>query len=173
MDRSGGGDGFGGGNTGSGGEEFPGFAQGAFASRFSATPCLKTLWERAALGSPDTPEGFVSARREFWRLVNSSGSADAESVRAIIVTAGYELQSGTNAPLLKLQNWDHRTSRELSDRRLTIDHADPQSATRKQTLSSSNLRFMSQRDNSLRGDRYGADDMLVRRADDPSRLLSR
>jgi hypothetical protein len=90
--------------------------------------------------------------------VNSSWSADAGTVRAIVLAAGYELQAGNNAPLFNLQGWDPKATRELTDRRLTIDHADPKSVEPGQTLNSSNLRFMSQRDNSFRGNRYGAGD---------------
>jgi hypothetical protein len=146
-------------------EEFSRFAQTAFASRFSESLCLQNLWNQASLGLPNTPDGFAKARANFWTLVNSSWSTDAGTVRAIIMAAGYELQTGNNAPLLNSRGWDRKATRELTDRRLTIDHADPKSVEPGQTLNSSNLRFMSQRDNSFRGNRYGADDQPRNTAD--------
>ena len=93
------------------------FAQKAFASRFSETPALKKLWEQAAQGLANSPAGFAEARSNFWQLVNSGTSSEAATVRSILKEAGYELQGGSNAPLLKMQGWDKRLTREISDRR--------------------------------------------------------
>jgi hypothetical protein len=127
--------------------------QRAFASPFSETPALKTTWERAAVGLPNNPEGFRRARRRFWRAVNSGASPEAKEVGNIVREAGYELQDGTNAPLLTLRG-------PVTDRRLSIDHMTPKSCSEELILRSANLRFMSQRDNSSRGDRYSKYDLL-------------
>lgn len=142
------------------GESFSKAAQKAFASRFSETPALKQIWEQASQNLPNTPAGFAQARENFWQIVNNGTSAEAETVRNILKEAGYELQSGKNAPMLKMQGWDKRATREITDRRLTIDHADPKSAAVDKTQDSKNLRFMTQRDNSFRGNRFGDDDKL-------------
>lgn len=141
------------------GEPFSKAAQKAFASRFSETPALKQIWEEAAQNLPNTPAGFAEARGNFWRIVNNGKSAEAETVRKILQEAGYELQGGNTAPMLKMEGWDKRLTREITDRRLTIDHADPKSAALEKTQDSRNLRFMTQRDNSFRGNRFGKDDL--------------
>jgi hypothetical protein len=141
------------------GESFSKAAQKAFASRFSETPALKQIWEQAAQNLPNTPAGFAQARENFWQVVNNGTSAEAETVRKILQEAGYELQGGKSAPMLKMQGWDKRVTREITDRRLTIDHADPKSAAVDKTQDSKNLRFMTQRDNSFRGNRFGDDDL--------------
>jgi hypothetical protein len=128
-------------------------AQKAYFSRFSETPALKKLWERAAQDLPKTADGFAKARRNFWQLVNSDSSAEAVFVRDMLKEAQYELQAGTNAPLLKMKDWDQRASRELTDRRLSIDHADPKSVSPDKTLDPSNLGFLTHRDNSFKGTR--------------------
>lgn len=142
----------------------------AYQSRFSETPALKALWQQAAQGLPSTTEGFAQARSRFWRLVNEGTSADAKAVREILKEMKFELQEGTNAPMLKLEGWDPesgmktwdpRQTREITDRRLTIDHADAQSSGSGANLDPSNLRFMTQRDNSFRGNRFDANDKLL------------
>lgn len=135
------------------GESASKVAQKAYFSRFSETPALKKLWEQAAEDLPNTPEGFAKARANFWRLVNSDSSAEAVFVRDMLKEAQYELQGGTNAPLLKMKGWDPRASRELTDRRLSIDHADPKSANPDKTLDPSNLGFLTHRENSFKGAR--------------------
>jgi hypothetical protein len=126
-------------------------AQKAFASRFSETPALKKIWEQAAQDLPKTPEGFANARSNFWKIVNEGTSAEAKTVRDILDKAGYELQGGQNAPLLKMKGWDPKATREVTDRRLSVDHADPKSVAPDKTLDSSNLQFMTGRDNSFKG----------------------
>jgi RHS repeat-associated protein len=133
-------------------------AQRAFANTFSQTPALDALWRRAAMGKANSPEGFDKARERFWEVVNSSSDPDAVVVRAILKEAGYELQGGKLAPLLKLQTGDPKSSREQSDLRLSIDHADPKSVNPSRTLDPAFLRFMSQRDNSFRGNRFDVND---------------
>jgi hypothetical protein len=133
-------------------------AQRALASRFSETPALKSLWEQASRDLPNTKVGFATARSNFWEVVNNGTSRDAQTVRNILREAGYQLQGGSLAPMNQMEGWDNRTSREVTDRRLTIDHAGSQGATPDRTLDPENLRFMSQRDNSFRGDRYDAND---------------
>jgi len=134
---------------------FSKFAQKAFASNFSETQAIKAVWEKAASGEQDNKKGFAKAREKFWNSVNNSTDKDSETIRKVLQAAGYELQKGSNAPLLSMSGWDHsRPTREITERRLTIDHADPQSSEAKKTLRSDNLRFMSQMDNSIRGNRY-------------------
>ena len=126
------------------------YAQRAFANNFSETQALKELWERAADGY-STAE-FAGARSNFWKEVNNAKDATSETVRRIIKEAGYELQAGSNAPLLSMKGWDHaRPSRETANRRLSVDHANPQSKAHDKALDSTNLRFMSTSDNSARG----------------------
>ncbi len=141
---------------------FSASAQKAFDSRFSETPAIRAIWQDASNGLPNTAKGFDKAREKFWSAINNSAHAHAEAVRKILAEAGYELQGGAKAPLLKMQEWDRRASREIADRRLTIDHADPQSVTAGKILRSDNLRFMSQRDNSSRWNRHNEDDRLTR-----------
>jgi hypothetical protein len=137
--------------------------QRAFANQFSETLVLANLWRSAAAGLPSTEAGFATARAKFWRLINTSDDPDAVVVRAMIEAAGYELQGGTNAPLLTLSGWDRKDTRELSDRRLSIDHAAAQCHDRSGTLDPANLRFMQQRDNSARGNRYDENDQPKRK----------
>lgn len=128
-------------------------AQKAYFSKFSETPALKKLWEQAAQDLPKTADGFAKARRRFWQLVNSDTSAEAVFVRGMLKEAQYEIQAGSNAPLLKMKDWDSRASRELTDRRLSIDHDDPKSLSPDKTLDASNLGFLTHRDNSFKGTR--------------------
>jgi hypothetical protein len=81
-------------------------------------------------------------------------------VRRIIQEGGYELQGGSTAPLLKLDHVSSVSDLLLSDSRLSIDHLTPQSDDFDLSLSSSNIRFMSQRDNSSRGANFGRDDKV-------------
>jgi RHS repeat-associated protein len=141
-----------------GASEFSRFAQRAFAGNFDQTEALRTLWNEAARGKPSTREGFAQAREAFWRSVNTGTGENAATVRGILREAGYELQGGSNAPLRSMTGWDPRDTREIADRRLSIDHADPQSVSSGTILNPSNLRFMTQRDNSTRGARWDAND---------------
>jgi hypothetical protein len=128
-------------------------AQKAYFSKFSETPALKKLWEQAAKDLPKTADGFAKARRNFWQLVNGDTSSEAVFVRGMLKEAQYELQAGSNAPLLKMKDWDSRASRELTDRRLSIDHEDPKSLNPDKTLDPANLGFLTHRDNSFKGTR--------------------
>jgi hypothetical protein len=136
------------------------YAQNAFSLKFSETAELNDLWQRSAQGKTS----FESARSEFWRLINNDDSHDAMVVRKILDLAGYELQGGGNAPLLKME-WEFSRndpvgSKQNSDRKLSIDHKTPQSDPDSLILSSNNLAFLSSRDNSFRGNRYNAKDKL-------------
>lgn len=126
----------------------------AFAGDFSQDEALSALWTEAASGAND----FAQARAEFWSRVNEGSGPHAVTVRAMLDAAGYELQGGTRAPLLRLEGWDARAGRELSDRVLSIDHKAAQSADPSLTLAPANLRFMTGRDNSTRGNRFDAAD---------------
>jgi hypothetical protein len=148
-------------------------AQHAFANRFSATAELKSVWERAARGK----DNFEAARNAFWRQVNEGADRDATAVRRIIEAAGFQLQGGTRAPLLKEQGWSERsrelmeqakdsgwfTRRELKDRVLEIDHAVAQSVDKSRGLDADNLRFMLGRDNAFRGNRHDDADRALQR----------
>lgn len=133
-------------------------AQKAFASRFSETPVLRDLWNEAARDVPNTSRGFDAARAKFWKSINNGTSKNAQDARKILRQMGYELQGGSNAPLLKMKGWDKRATRELADRILNVEHADPQSLNPARRLDSSNLRFMSGRDNSFRGNGFNEND---------------
>jgi len=135
------------------GESTSKIAQKAYFSKFSETPALKKLWEQAAKDLPKTADGFAKARRNFWQLVNNDTSAEAVFVRNMLKEAQYEVQAGSNAPLLKMKDWDSRASRELTDRRLSIDHDDPKSLNPDKTLDPNNLGFLTHRDNSFKGTR--------------------
>jgi hypothetical protein len=136
-------------------------AQEAFAGRLSDTPALKQLWERAANGRTS----FPSARAEFWRLVNNDTGPDAQAVRDILHTAGFDTHPGTsNAPTLDVDGYEavrpEDANRVRADLMLSIDHVNAQ-AHGGAKLDASNLRFLSTRDNSTRGARYDENDRLI------------
>jgi hypothetical protein len=123
----------------------------AFTKKFSEVPALKSMWESAAEGSANTSAGYRQTAERFWTEVNTGTSSDSAVAREMLEAAGYDLQGGSRAPLLKLQGWDSRATRELTDRRLSIDHIEAFSKNPSAANSSSNMRFMTQRDNSFRG----------------------
>jgi hypothetical protein len=118
----------------------------AYFGRFSETPELARLWERAAEG-----RGYDAARRVFWRLVNNDRGSDAQFVRNMLDAAGFELQGGTRAPMLRMRIPDAAPGLEAADRRLSIDHIDPQSTHPGSATNPDNLHFELQRENSFRG----------------------
>jgi hypothetical protein len=131
--------------------------QRAFAGCFAQDEALRAVWAEAAKGADDFPK----ARATFWRLVNEGSGGNVDRVRRMLDAAGYDLQGGDRAPVLRMSGWDARASRERSDRLLTIDHAAAQSraAGKGQLLDPGTLRFMSGRDNAVRGNRYEPDDV--------------
>ena len=136
-------------------------AQEAYARPFSETPKLRELWERAAEGR----SSFPSARQEFWRLVNDDTGSDAEAVRKLLHTAGFETHPGTtNAATLHVDGYDatrpEDENRVLTDLTLSIDHIDAQ-AHGGEKLKAENLRFLSKRDNSTRAHRYDTNDQMI------------
>ena len=144
------------------------YAQNAFKETFSETPELNNLWQKASQGK--TNSQFAPAREEFWKLVNNDNSQDAIKAREILDSAGYELQGGSKTPLLKME-WamsdkDPKGTKQLSDRTLSIDHKMSQDEAKKQEdlekiLDSTNLSFLSARDNSFRGNSYDANDQPI------------
>jgi hypothetical protein len=80
-------------------EEFSKFAQRAFAGRFSTTAAINALWLEAQEGKPDSRRGFNGARDKFWALVRRD-SRDAQTVRAVLEAAGFDL-AGDGAPRLR------------------------------------------------------------------------
>jgi hypothetical protein len=136
-------------------------AQEAFSGRFSDTPGIEHLWDRAAKDQ----SSFAEARKEFWRLVNNDDAPDAEAVRELLHSAGYETHTGTtNAPTMQLESYEavrpEDTNRVRADLTLSIDHVDAQSRGGEK-LKAENLRFMSVRDNSTRGAHYDTGDRPV------------
>jgi hypothetical protein len=138
-------------------------AQRAFEGRFSETAALRQLWERCARDESTKKQGFDRSREKFWKAVNQPTDEDARQVRDILKRAGYEFDNGTsNAPKLALKTNDPRKTREIADQRLSIDHAAAQSNDRSRTLDADNLRFMSQRDNSVRRNWFSDSDRDLR-----------
>jgi hypothetical protein len=136
----------------------------AFHGRFADHPALRELWDRAR---QDTTS-FDQARRRFWSEVNQGASVAAEFVRSMLKAAGYQLQAGSNAPLLSMPEYASNLGTEglrRSDLLLSIDHANPMTNPVKrgrlslaEALDPANLRFMSGRDNSMRGNHYNEND---------------
>ena len=126
----------------------------AFQSRFSESPELDALWLQA---SQDTVT-FEKTRAKFWELVNHDSSTEAGYVRNLLEAAGFELDTGTRAPMLDMAWDDRRETRMDAARRLSIDHAIPQSRDQALSMEASNLRFMLQDDNSRRGARFNDND---------------
>ena len=126
----------------------------AFHGRFSDNEGIRRLWEEAAVGAGD----WNSARKNFWRRINTGDSDDADFVRGMLTAGGYELRDGTRAPILRMEGYDVDgvdAGRRAADLLLTIDHikAQRKDATGQEVLAATNLRFMQGRDNSTRGDR--------------------
>jgi hypothetical protein len=126
-------------------------AMKAYNGTFSETPAISELWKEAA----STQSKYDGARTEFWRLVNNGASENAKQVQQLLKTAGYELQGGSNAPKLKLDEYELLSSDDAgkrdSDLTLSIDHIRPQSGSPELALNPENLRFMTKRDNSTLG----------------------
>ena len=91
-------------------------------------------------------------------MVNTRDSSEAAYVRELLDLAGFELQGGSRAPLLRLETGAINSYRDRADRLLTIDHAVPQSKAPGMATDPANLRFMTGRDNSFRGSRYDGSD---------------
>jgi hypothetical protein len=127
-------------------------AMDAFQRPFSETDCLRRVWERAAENQPD----FDQARGRFYDLVSNGQDADARDVRELLTQAGFEL-NGRNAPTLKTVDVDDPDTRLRSDLTLSIDHIQAR-ADGGAVLDAENLRFITMRDNSFRGNRFDADD---------------
>jgi hypothetical protein len=106
---------------------------------------LERLWTEAAEGLTPSPGGFARARANFWEAANNSDSEDATFVRNALVLAGFELDDGANAPMLKMDGVSD------FDRRLTIDHIEPKKHFPALTLDASNLSFLLFRDDSFKG----------------------
>lgn len=126
----------------------------AYNNRFSETPELNALWQRAAEGTGR----YEAARAAFWALVNTDSSPEAVYVRQLLEAAGFALGEKSAAPALGMTWDDGRETRMDSARALSIDHATPQSRDPDATTDPGNLRFMLQDDNSRRGARYDSDD---------------
>ena len=112
------------------------------------------MWDEAAEGD----RSYDAARAVFWRLVNQDEGPDASFIRSMLEAAGYALGRGTEAPMLAMEWEDARSSRTDAARRLSIDHATPQSRDPSLATDPANLRFMLQDDNSRRGARWTDDD---------------
>jgi hypothetical protein len=136
----------------------------AFHGRFADHPALHELWREASQGAGS----FGEARARFWQEVNQGDSTAADFVKAMLKEAGYEPQTGSNAPLLSMPEFvtsQASEGRRHADLLLSIDHADPmtnpgtnQRLALAEALDPGNLRFMPGRDNSSRGNRYTEDD---------------
>ena len=159
------------------------YAAKAFVEPFGQTPCLRETWNLALSETDgkyrDPRDRFRATRARFWGHVNSGDSADAVAVAAIVTLAGYQLGERQNAPTLSaafIGAWatpgevftvggrnmaspNNAANLERADRLLSIDHAEPQSHRPWMGLHPDNLRFMSGRDNSTRGNDYPADDV--------------
>jgi len=119
----------------------------AYMSRFSQTPELERIWNEAAQNLEPTPGGFAKSRENFWDIVNNSDSEDAQYVRQVLESAGFEIQEGkSTAAMLRIVHGTKET-----DMRLTIDHILPKKLHPDLTLDPKNLVFMIQRDNSTKG----------------------
>ena len=126
----------------------------AYQGNFSASDELNRLWSEAARDG----RSFDAARTVFWGLVNQGEDADSAFVRAMLEAAGFRLGHGTDAPMLSMDWDDERSGRLNAARRLSIDHATPQSRDPSLATDPDNLRFMLQDDNSRRGARWTSDD---------------
>ncbi|MEL7538871.1 MAG: hypothetical protein AAFM91_17625 [Pseudomonadota bacterium] len=150
----------GGGHAGDDGD-FLRHAQHAFHNHFADTDSLRRLWEESMFRKDGKYRTFSGARSQFWLRVNARDGSDAEEVARILEAAGYELSEGRRAPMLS-EDWvpkdDANYGKKQADRKLSIDHMDPQSLNPEDVLKASNLRFMTARDNSIRGNRFDADD---------------
>jgi hypothetical protein len=169
-------------------KEFLQYAQKVYDNKFSKTPELNSLWNKAKEGK----ENFNDARNNFWKLVNSDNSREAQTVREVLKSAGYELREGSQAPRLEMKaadaksmqttleklsgekkevmkraiadlsvNKDKQNNLERTYLTLTIDHASSQSVEKNRSLDPSNLRFMSSWDNSVRGARFDERDKAL------------
>ena len=78
--------------------------QRAFHSNFSETPALGSLWDRSA----EDAGSYSEARGHFWTAVNdpSNQDPDAVAVRGMLSEAGYNLGTGSQAPMLAMDGWD-------------------------------------------------------------------
>ena len=138
----------------------------AFHARLDDHPALRELWDRARQDATS----FDQARRRFWGEVNQGDSVAAEFVRSMLKAAGYELQAGSNAPLLSMPEYASNLRTEglrRADLLLSIDHANPMTnpvdgrrLSLEEALNPANLRFMSGRDNSIRRNHYNEDDKV-------------
>ena len=156
--------------------EFIRYAAQSFSAPFDRTPEVSRTWIAAREAGDGT---YASTRQHFWSMVNSGETGDAQVVGRILSSAGYELGTGSTAPVLStafLGEWStpdqtheikgreltspaNSENLERADRLLTIDHAHAQSKDAELRVDESNLRFMSGHDNSIRGNRWGADDV--------------
>jgi len=127
--------------------------QRSYASNFDKTPQLNDLWTRAC---KDADDDFRSARRNFWTLVNTDSSPEAQFVRQMIQAAGFTVDDRECAPMLADEWDDRKKGRYNNARRLSIDHEVPQSKKPDLSMVASNLRFMLMDDNLRRGAHYGA-----------------
>ena len=121
-------------------------AQTIFTSTFAETEEIMTVWKRAAKGRLNTSEGFASARRSFWRMVNKGKDPETKTIQRLLTEAGYELQGGTRAPLNELV-----PNAPISDKLLSIDHIIPKSLDPSKTLDPNNLILLPLRDNAQKG----------------------
>jgi hypothetical protein len=94
--------------------EFSRFAQKAYASRFSETEDIRSLWQEAAAGQPNNRSGFDRARDNFWAAVRDEENPRADTVRGILEEAGIDL-SGRGAPSLEMGRDPHEDERLLGE----------------------------------------------------------
>jgi hypothetical protein len=137
----------------------------ALANDFAKTPALEAAWNDAKAGKEPNAEGFAASREAFWRSINARETPQADAVATMLDAAGYRLGEGAKAPTLK-QSWSALTQEavdriaqrdpdvaqrlrasedrvgdrfetlQAADRRLSIDHLDPQSKSKALTLES-------------------------------------
>jgi hypothetical protein len=136
-------------------------AMDAFERRLSDNADVARLWEQAARGRSD----FKSAREAFWNLVNNDRGAEARAVREMMELAGFQTHAGTSrAPTMQIEQYaaqrEQDRRRVQADLTLSIDHADAQ-ARGGAKLAAENLRFMTARDNSMRGARFDQQDKEI------------
>jgi hypothetical protein len=153
-----------------------------FDGRFSDIEAVKNTWERAvkevrakaAQDQKNTPEEFEKVRAKFWEILNAPERStnerearDVHEVRRLLDLARVEWQSGSSAPLLKMQSESVDRIREASRRGdaqaqrwerdmdrnllLSIDHVADKNTHRELTQDAANLRLMAVPDNSARG----------------------
>lgn len=138
--------------------------------RLSDIEAVKQTWEKASRGLENTPKGFAKARETFWGMLNEGADEDAKRCRRLFEHLGVEWQQGTNAPLLAVESRRIKEMREGAEHdeqmrkwyeqeikgiRISVDHAADKKANDTLTLAASNLRLMTQSDNSARGNSYG------------------